>query len=259
MARRFLICLITAAVLMLPASAQTVDEIIAKNIQARGGMAKLKSIKTMRMTGRMTVGQGMEAPIVLEQKRPKSMRMEFTIQGMTGIQAYDGKTAWIVMPFQGKKDPELMPSEAVKELEQQADFDGPLVDYKEKGNQVELIGKESVEGTEAYKLKVTLKGGDVRYFYLDKDSYLEIKAESKRTIRGTEVESESAIGDYKEVEGLMFPHSLEIGAKGRPEKQKLTIEKIEINPPVDDARFKMPEVTKPEHKPEETRPPEVRN
>ncbi len=259
MARKILICLAAAAIAILPASAQTVDEIIGKNIQAHGGMEKLKAAKTIRMTGRMTAGPGLEAPIVMEQKRPKSMRIEFTIQGMTGIQAYDGKAGWMVMPFGGKKDPEPMPAEAVKEFEQQADFDGPLVDYKEKGHQVELMGKESVEGTDAYKLKVTLKSGDVRYLYLDKDSYLEIKTESKRTIRGTEVEAESVIGDYKQVQGLMVPHSFEAGAKGRPEKQKITIEKVEINPPIDDARFKMPEVTKPENKPEEKKPPEVKN
>ena len=225
------------------ASAQTADEIVAKYVAARGGMEKLKAVTSMRMTGTMTVGPGMEAPVTLEMKRPKSTRIDFTLQGLTGTQAYDGTTAWAVMPFQGKKDPEALPAEQAKIMDDQADFDGQLVDYKEKGNTVELVGKEQVEGTDAYKLKVTNKDGEVRYHFLDAEYFLEIRTEASRTIRGTQMEFESSIGDYKEVGGLMFPHSIESGPKGSPQKQKLTITKIELNPEIDDARFKMPAVT----------------
>ena len=110
----------------------------------------------------------------------------------------------------------------------------------------ELVGKEKLEGSDAYKLKVTLKNGTVNYTYLDADSYLTVKEESKRTIRGSEVEVESSIGDYKDVQGLMIPHSIENGTKGRPEKQNITIEKVDVNPELDDARFKMPAPAKPE-------------
>ena len=223
-------------------SAQTVDELIAKNIEAKGGMAKLKAVKSMRATGKMVGGQGMEFPFVMINKRPKSTKIEFTFQGMTGMQVYDGKTAWMSMPFMGKKDPEVMPPDQAKDMEEQADMDGPLVDYKEKGNKVELIGKEQVEGADAYKLKVTLKNGDVRTIYLDAETYLEIKVESKRTVRGTEVEGESYLSDYKEVEGLMIAHVMEQGQKGSPMRQKLVIEKVEINPDIQDAVFAMPAV-----------------
>lgn len=240
MLRRWLMLAVASLVTASFASAQTADEIVAKHVTARGGMEKLKAVKTMRMTGTMMVGSGMEAPIVLETKRPNSMRMEFTIQGLTGVQAYDGTTAWAVMPFQGKKEPEALPAEQTAIIAEQADFDGQLVDYKEKGNSVELVGKEPVEGTDAYKLKLTLKNGEVRYVYLDAEYFLEIRTEGSRTVRGTQLEFEASIGDYKEVGGLMFPHSMESGAKGTPQKQKLTISKIELNPEVDDARFKMP-------------------
>ncbi len=264
---KFVVCLAVAVVFAVPASAQTVDEIVAKNIEARGGMQKLKAAKSVRSTGKMTLGQGMEAPLVLERKRPNSLRMEITLQGMTGIQAYDGATGWMLMPFGGKKDPEPMGEDDLKVTAEQADFDGPLVDYKTKGNKVELVGKEQVEGSDAYKLKVTLKNGEVYHYYLDADSFLDIKVESKRTIRGTERESESLIGDYKEVNGMMIAHSVESGAKGSPNKQKLTLEKIEINPTIDDARFKMPEVkktegnkpeVKPENKESESKPADKR-
>jgi|ERR1041384_1709539 outer membrane lipoprotein-sorting protein len=250
------ICALAIALVCLTAAAQdlTVDQIIAKNIEAHGGMEKMKALKSVRFTGRMTVGPGIEVPAVMEQKRPGSFRLEITAQGLTAIQAYDGQTGWQINPFEGKKDPELMGEDDLKDAQEQADIDGPLVDYKAKGNKVELVGREKVEGSDAYKLKVTLKNGDVRYFYLDADTFLEIKEESKRTIRGTEVEGETTYGDYKEEGGVMMPHSLETGPKGSTQKQHITIEKVEINPPLDDSRFKMPAAAKPADKKPEAQP-----
>ena len=242
MFRKILAGFALAALVIVPASAQTLDEVLAKNYKAKGGLDKIKAVQTIRITGTMTLGPGIEAPFVLVQKRPGMLRMEFTFQGMTGVQAYDGKTGWQLMPFEGRKDPEPLPEDAMKQVEEQADVDGPLVDYKVKGHTVELVGKEKVEGSDAYKLKVTLKNGDIRYIYLDADSYLEIRVEGKTKTRGTDVESESTIGDYKEVGGLMFPYAMESGQKGSPQKQKMTLQKIELGVPLDDAQFKMPVV-----------------
>jgi hypothetical protein len=229
-----------AALAAAPLPAQSVDEIIAKNVAARGGMQKIKAVESVRMTGRMSLMQGLEVPVVLEMKRPNRMRMDIVVQGMTGSQAFDGKGGWQLMPFGGRKDAEPLGPEETKDAEEQADMDGPLVDYKAKGHTVELVGKEAVEGSDAYKLKVTLKNGDVRYFFLDAEHFLEIRGEGKRHVRGTETETESSIGDYKEVGGLMLPHAFEMGPKGSPQKQKLPVEKIELNVPIDDARFTMP-------------------
>lgn len=228
--------------LAAPVAAQTVDEIIAKNVAAKGGLEKVKSVQTVRITGKMTVGPGIEAPIVLELKRPNAMRLDITVQGIVGSQAFDGAKGWSLMPFGGSKVPQEMSAEEMKMTEEQADIDGPLIDYKAKGHTVELLGKEKVEGADAYKLKLTLKNGTVRTLYLDAEHFLEIKDESKRTIRGTEVESDTIIGDYKEVGGMMFPHSIDSGQKGNPQRQKLVVEKIELNVPIDASRFKMPEV-----------------
>jgi len=261
------------ALLAVPAQAQTVDELIGKNIQARGGLEKLKAVNTAKMTGKMSMGP-MEAPFTLQMKRPRNMRVEFMVQGMTGVQAYDGKTAWMLMPFMGKPDPEVVPADETNEADEQADFDGPLVDYKEKGHVVELVGKEKVEGSDAYKLKVTLapkkpavaarveSGGkmtdvavtplQIRYIYLDADSYLEIKSEGKRNVRGAEQEFESSVGDYKEVNGLMIPFSITSAAKDQPGKQTITIEKVEFNVPMEDALFELPaaKAAEPAKKPE---------
>jgi hypothetical protein len=244
MLRSLVLGLTASLALAGPSPAQTpsptVDDIIAKNIKARGGLEKLKAVKTMRMTGHMSVGPGTEAPMVIEVKRPDKLRLDITVQGMTLTQAYDGKVGWQINPFGGSKNAEPMSAEELKEAAEQADMDGPLVDWKAKGHKVELVGKEKVEGTDVYKLKVTLKNGNVRYFFIDADSYLDIKGEAKRSVRGTEVETEQTIGDYKEVGGLLIPHSFEGGAKGKPEKQKITVEKIELDVPVEDARFAMP-------------------
>jgi hypothetical protein len=221
-------------------SAQTVDEVIAKNIEAKGGLAKIRAIQSIRITGNAQFG-GMQAGFVLTQKRANKMRNEIVIQGMTMIQAYDGWTGWQVVPFTGKKDAEPMGADELKDAQEQADIDGPLVDYKQKGHKVELIGKEKMEGTDAYHLRITLKNGNVRDLFLDADSFLEIKAIGKTTRRGTETIVETALGDYKEVEGLMVPFSMEQHQQGgQGPGQKLTIEKVEFNVPVDDAVFKMP-------------------
>ena len=133
-----------------------------------------------------------------------------------------------------------MSADEAKETEEMADVDGPLVDYKSKGHQAELLGKEKIEGTDAYKIKLTLKNGDVETIYIDADSFLQIKEVDKRTVRGSEQETESSIGDYKEVNGILFPFAVENAVKGTDQKQKITISKIELNVPVDDSMFKMP-------------------
>jgi outer membrane lipoprotein-sorting protein len=192
------------------------------------------------MAGKMTLGPGMDAPIVLELKRPKSMRIDISIQGMSIVQAYDGSVGWMLNPMSGRSTAEPLPSEMMKSVEEQADMDGPLMDYKAKGHTAELLGKETADGTECYKVKLTEKDGDVTVFFIDTETFLGIKQEATRTIRGTAVETETIVGNWKDVGGVMYPHSIDAGQKGSPQRQKLTIEKIEVNVPVDDARFKMP-------------------
>ena len=239
MLRKALVGLVAGATLVAPAFSQTVDEVIAKANEARGGLEKMKAVQSVRMKGRMTMGPGLATAITIERKRPRNTRMEFTRQGTTGVQASDGQQAWGISPM-GNQKPEPLPPEMAKDIDNQADIDGPLVDYKAKGHQVELVGKEKVDAGVAWKLKLTLKSGDVQYVFLDARSHLEIRIESKRTIGGTEVELENSISDYKEVGGVLWPHSIRSGAKARPDKLSLVFESIEVNPSIDDARFKMP-------------------
>lgn len=244
MVRRIVSVLALCVCIAAPAAAQTVDDIINKNIAAKGGAAKQKAVKTVRMTGKMTIGPGVEAPIVLEMKRPKSMRIDIAIQGITITQAYDGTTAWMLNPMGGRTDPEPLPAEMAKVVEEQADMDGPLMDYKEKGNKAELLGKEQAEGAECYVVRATLKNGDTRTFYIDAENFLEVKMVGKTTVRGTETENETIVGDWKEVGGMMMSHSIDAGQKGSPMRQKMTIDKVELDVSIDDGRFKMPVIKK---------------
>jgi hypothetical protein len=155
------------------------------------------------------------------------------------VQAYDGQTAWMIMPFMGSTDPEKMPEEQAKDFQEQADIDGPLVDYKEKGHTVELSGKEDMEGTDVYKLKVTLKNGDVRYIYLDGENFIELRRAGKYKRQGAEIEADTYFGDYKPVNDLMVPHAIESKVSGQTVSQ-ITVEKVEMDVAMEDAIFKMP-------------------
>jgi outer membrane lipoprotein-sorting protein len=228
------------AVFCAPAArAQTVDEIIAKNIQARGGMDKLKGVQTLRTTGKILFGS-VHVTVVQINKRPDKVREELSLQGMSQVQAYNGTGAWQINPFEGHKDPILMSEDDSKSLVVDSDVDRPLVDYKQKGHKAELLGHDPVEGTDCYKIKLTLKNGDIFIYYLDTDSFLELKLETKISIRGAIQESETYYGDYEEVSGMYFPFAVENGQKGDPNRQKTTLEKVEINPPVEDSIFVMP-------------------
>ena len=231
----------SAALLALPVSlsGQTVDQVIAKYHEAAGGLDQFKAVNAMRVTGRMTLGQGIEAPFTRITKRPTNVRVDITLQGMTGSQGYDGQTSWMFMPFMGQTAPELMPPDIAKSMEEEADFDGPLVDYQARGIQVELVGQEAVEGTNTFKLKVTMKSGNVTFYYLDAEYYLPLRTETKRTIQGQEMNIVTVLGDYKPEGGLMVPHSIQVSGQG-PGTQGYIIEKVEINPVINDEDFKMP-------------------
>jgi hypothetical protein len=228
------------------ARAQSVDDIIAKNVQAHGGLDKLKTVRSIRTLAKFSQGS-FHADVRQENKRPDKVREEFVIQGMAQIQAYDGKTGWQISPFGGRKDPDLLSQDDMKSLVVDADMDGPLVNYKDKGHKAELVGHDSVEGTDCFKIKLSMKNGDVRYYYLDADSFLELKLEVQTTIRGALQESELYYGDYEQVNGIYYPFAIEQAQKGSASRSQISVEKIEQNVDVEDARFTMP-ATKPQAK-----------
>ena len=247
MKRGFWIPLAVGFLFCVTATAQTVDEIIAKNAQARGGLDKLRAIKTLRITARISDAD-FRATYLQENKRSDRIREETLFQGMARVRAYDGHTAWQINPFGGRRDPELISADESKAFVDNADIEGPMVDYKQKGYTAELIGHDPVEGTDCYKIKLTLKDGDVRYYYLDADSFLEIKYESQVRVRGTIRYTETTLGDYEQVDGVYFPFAIQRGETGSEDRTTFTVEKIEVNVPIDDSQFSVP-ASKTEAKP----------
>jgi hypothetical protein len=239
--RHRLFVLLAVLCLNLFALSQTADELVNKNIEAKGGIDKIKAIKTVRMMGRAVFPGGFVATAGQENMRPNLLRQTFSLQGMTAVQAYDGTTGWQIQPFGGKKDPMLMGEDDLRDLLIDADIDGPLVDYQAKGNKVEYMGHDVVDGDDALRLKVTLKDGDIVYYFLDPDTYLEIRKETQEFIRGSVKENASEMGAYKPVAGVMYPYSISSGPKNDPSSwQTITIDKIEVNVPLDNADFAVP-------------------
>jgi hypothetical protein len=236
-----MIVLVAVCCLNVFTQCQTAEELVDKNIQAKGGMEKIKAIHSVHMTGKLTGGGGFTATVTQDGMRPNLVRETFSLQGMTGVQAYDGTVGWQIQPFGGHKDPELMGEDDLRDLLRDADFDGPLVDYREKGNTVEYLGHDVVDGDDALRLKVTLKNGDILYYYLDPDTYLEIRKEIQEFIRGSIKEKVVDLGSYKPVAGVMYPFSIASGPKNRPNAaQTTTLEKIDVNVPLAKSEFELP-------------------
>jgi photosystem II stability/assembly factor-like uncharacterized protein len=227
----------------LGAAEPTVDDIVAKNVAARGGAERIQALRSLRLTGRLVFGGGdfrVEAQWAALKKRPGLVRTEVSLQGLTAVNAWDGTQAWSVQPFQGRREPERTSPDEAKELAREADIEGPLVGWREKGHKVEYLGTEDVDGTAALKLRVSLKDGDTQYVYLDPDAWLEIRVVTESHVRGAEQVTETDLGAYEPVAGVMIPFSMDSGQKGRPRGQRVTVERAEPNVPAEDALFQLP-------------------
>lgn len=231
------------ALLLLAASAapaQTVDDVVRRYLQARGGIEKLHAVQTLRLTGTMEIPGVPPAPFVMELKRPRRMRTEFTVEGRTGVRAYDGTAGWAQLPLPGEPPRPMSPEDSA-EARDQADVDlSPLVDAAAKGFSVELAGKDRIPGGETWHLVVRGAAGSPRAVHLDTKTHLAIASEETRMVEGRPVEFVTNVGDYRTVQGLAFPFRIEVGPKGALDRQKLVLAKVEVNPPIDDARFAQP-------------------
>jgi outer membrane lipoprotein-sorting protein len=235
---------------LLPVTAgvQTADEIVNKAVAARGGADKIKAVQSERITGRITFTGGLEGTFVLELKRPRKMHIEISVEGQKVIRVYDGKSAgWMVNPFAENKDVQPMSAEDLRSIADESDFDGPLVDYKAKGSQIELAGKEELDGKPVYRVKLTNKNGDVRFYLFDASSFFVLKWEGVRKVEDKEFPWESFFSDFRDVQGLKYPFKIDQGSPGTEIQQNLVTDKIEINAQIDDTRFAKP--TLPEAQP----------
>ncbi len=225
-----------ALVCPVASSGQTADEIITKNLQAKGGAEKWRTISSVKMTGKLSA-QGRDVPMVVYTKRPNLMRQDITTPVGTAVQAFDGVTPWMIPP--GADMAREVTGPQAEAARSGADFDGPLLDYAIKGHKVELVGKEKVGAGEAYHLKLTKKDGSVEHYFMDADSGLEIRRTAETNAGGMKQALESELSNYKAVDGMMVPHTIKQSVNGAP-VMEMTLEKIEFNTPMDNALFRMP-------------------
>lgn len=212
------------------AAPPTADELVAKNLQARGGADKLRAIKSLNAAGKMRFNGGMEAQVTSYAITPDKSRFEFSLQGLTAVNAWDGKQAWAINPFQGRREPQKTSDDDAKGLVRAADIGGPLLDWKAKGSTLEYLGTEDIDGTDAHKLRVTFKNGDSQVLFLDPDHFLEIRIEDHQFVRGQEQVNTSDLGEYAQVDGVYFPM----------EQGQMQIDSITLNAPIDAAQFAFP-------------------
>lgn len=245
MAVRYLIAaaLLTCAA---PLCAQefTAQQLMDKNLEARGGAAALDSLKSISFTGKTIFPGDFELQYKEVRARGPSgpeTRVDATIQGLTLVEAYDGRDAWRINPFQGRKDPERMSSDEARSLADAALIDGALQSARHDGSTVQYLGREDFEGTPAYKLKISQKDGDQFTYLLDPDTFLEIKVDETRRIRGAQQTTETELGDYEKVGGVYFPMSIDSWPQGQDDqKQRIMIDTAEANPAIDPAIFAEP-------------------
>jgi len=224
------------------ASAQTADDVVTKILEARGGVEKAKAIQTERITGTIYFNAELYGPFLAEFKRPGKMHNEVTIQNKTVVRTFDGKDGgWVINPFVGKNAPEPMSADDIKDAANESDFDGPLVDAKAKGNVIELAGTEKVEGRDAYILKVKHKDGTVSSYSFDAKTYLLAKWSGTDNVNGESVTRETYFHDYRDVGGLKFAFELDSNNPGAAVAQKILVDKIEIDPEIDDSHFGKPQ------------------
>jgi outer membrane lipoprotein-sorting protein len=218
--------------------AQTVDEVVAKNLAAKGGADRWRALTSLKVSGLMSI-QGKEVPLTIYSKRPNLMRQEIALQDLRMVQAFDGTTAWALHPMGGGAAQELPPA-AADALKTSAQFESALIDYKSKGNTVELVGTETVDGLEAHHLKVTLKSGQIQHFYIDAKTGLDARVTHEIDPDGSGKKLFSTeLTNYKQVDGLAIPHLVKQSVDGKV-VGSMTIDKVEFNSITDDSIFKMP-------------------
>lgn len=230
--------LLIALCAFVAVQAQTADDILAKYFENTGGVEKWKALTASKMSGTMSM-QGMEFPGTIYSARPNKQRVEVSVQGKGIVQAYDGTDAWWINPFAGGEEPQKMPAEMSEEIVKQQ-FENEFLNYKEKGHTVELVGKETIDGTETWHIKLTKKNGDIEHHFFDTEYFVLIMTRTSINngpMKGQN--SEMYFSDYQEVDGMMFPFFME-SKMGGQSAQKITLKTVELNGKYEDSFFAMP-------------------
>jgi len=235
------ISLFLALVILSPLAVQAMDadELIAKTIEASGGLEKLQAVKSTKFTGKF-LAQGMEFPFTMTQKRPGMMRIDADIMGSTMVQCFGGDKGWTINPMTGSTTAQPMSEMEEMSFRLQSDMDGILVDYAKKGYTVEYIGEADVEGTPTYQLKIDTNTGIVLNMFIDTEFFLNIKTDSKMTLDENEFETQTYMSDFQEIEGMTMAFAIETRS-GDVVMNQIMMETVEFGVEVDDSLFEMPE------------------
>ena len=240
----------------------TAEQVIEKNVAARGGLQAWRGVQTLSMSGKMDAGgnesptrqaQGVrtggvqlpkrpaeqaQLPFRMELKRTRKSRLELDFSGQTAVQVYDGSNGWKLRPFLNRHEVEPFTPDEMKAVALQSDLDGPLMDYAAKGTKVELEGTEKVEGNDTYRLKLTFRNGQAQHLWVNAKTFLETKIEgTPRRLDGKYHSVEVYYRDYRPTSGLTMPYVMETKVQGVKQTEKIEIEKVSVNPQVEDSRF----------------------
>lgn len=219
------------------AQSQSLDDILKKHFTAMGQDNLLK-INTQKLTGKL-IQSGIEIPFIQMAKRPDKVRVEGTFQGLTFIQTFNGKEGWNINPFTGVTEPQPFSEDELKSMRYQSDMDGMLWNWKEKGYTVTFDGNEDMEGTSCFKIKLLTKEGDAFTYYIDSDSYVMIRSNTKIKVMGNETEADTYYANYMQVEGIAVPGKIETKMKEQL-VMTLVIDKVELNTELADSLFEKP-------------------
>jgi hypothetical protein len=225
--------------LTLAGQPRSADEIVARNLEAKGGEARLDAVTTMRMAGTLTAG-GQEVPMTIYMKRPNKLLQEMLVKGQRLVQAFDGQTAWVVNPLLGIEQPEVVTGPQAQAMRDQADFEGPLLRYRERGIRVEVEGTGSFEGRRVHRLRVTRPGGQEQRLDIDAETGLEVRSVMEVNQGDEPVVIETLLSDYRTAGGVTLPYSLRTIVNG-VEQAHLALERIELSTAIDDGLFRKPD------------------
>lgn len=274
------LCLSRGLAAEAPRANLSADQVVEKHVAARGGLQAWRAVQTLSVNGKLDAGYGdsaarsrrlaegglgasvkrahadtvvgaakdkpdqqVQLPFRLEMKRPHKSRLEIEFAGNTAVQVYDGANGWKLRPYLNRNDADPFTAEEAKSEANKADMEGPLVDYAAKGTKVELAGVEPVEGHPAYKLKLTLKNGDVQHIWIDAQSFLDVKVEGLQRRMDDRMRNVWIYQrDFRTVQGVKVPFVLDTVVEGFPQIHRMTIESVALNRTLDDSRFAKPQV-----------------
>jgi hypothetical protein len=241
LSRRLLRLAPAGLLLLLGGCRPSASALVAQAVAARGGLEHLRAIRSQRLSGKISVGS-VAGSLYIEFKRPNQMRMEILLPTRTVVRLFDGASGWTSNAPPGHLQFEPMSAAELSQARREADMDGPLVDSKTKGIRIELAGKGAVEGRATDQLDIIFPDGTIERYQLDAASHEPVRWDEQELIAGKRRDFAFTVRATRRVEGVLFPTTIDSGAPGSGPSQRVIIERIELNPLLDDARFRAPAV-----------------